>query len=448
MKRWSLGYAALKCYITLVHRIYYKKVFVQGKENIPANEPVIFAPNHQNALMDALAVISTVNKQPVFLARADMFKKKTTAKFLHFLKILPVYRMRDGIENMNRNEKIFRLSSEILNNNQAMGIMPEGNHGDKKQLRPLKKGLLHIAFQAQQKYGDQPGVKIIPVGLDYSNYQKFRSTLFINYGKPIEISTYWQEYQKDGKEALHDLKKELGRELKDLMINIESKEYYSAILHSIIIYREKMAQKMKLNPKNPADLFKASKEIEKALNICCLEHKPELDELNGKLGTYSRCLEILNLRDWVMKENVNLNHFNITLSFTLLILSYPIFIYGIICNYLPFHIPVSIAKRIKDMQFISSVQYGSSLITFPLYYLFLIGLLSSICGNILIILFFALSLPLSGLFSFYYFCQYKKLLARLKVMILSSKGNRSIRKLIDLRKEIITILDTLTGHTA
>lgn len=73
MKRWSPGYAALKSYITLVHRIYYKKVFVQGKENIPANKPVIFAPNHQNALMDALAVISTVNKQPVFLARADMF---------------------------------------------------------------------------------------------------------------------------------------------------------------------------------------------------------------------------------------------------------------------------------------------------------------------------------------------------------------------------------------
>ena len=50
-----------------------------GVENINPDDHLIFAPNHQNALMDALAVLFTHKGQPVFLARADIFKKKAIA---------------------------------------------------------------------------------------------------------------------------------------------------------------------------------------------------------------------------------------------------------------------------------------------------------------------------------------------------------------------------------
>ena len=68
--------------------------------------------------------------------------------------------------------------------------MPEGNHGDKQRLRPLVKGTMRIALRAQEKFGNNQGVKIVPVGLDYEDYQKFFQDLLIIYGQPVEVSEY------------------------------------------------------------------------------------------------------------------------------------------------------------------------------------------------------------------------------------------------------------------
>ncbi len=83
-------------YVKAVFYKYYGKVEVTGQENIPRNEPVIFAPNHQNALMDALIMLFKSPQDIVFLARADIFNKKFLAFFLNSMKMLPVFRQRDG----------------------------------------------------------------------------------------------------------------------------------------------------------------------------------------------------------------------------------------------------------------------------------------------------------------------------------------------------------------
>ena len=58
-KLWNL----LSMYIRLMHNLFYKDIIVEGKQNVPNEGPLLFAPNHQNALMDALAVTFSVNKQ-------------------------------------------------------------------------------------------------------------------------------------------------------------------------------------------------------------------------------------------------------------------------------------------------------------------------------------------------------------------------------------------------
>ena len=62
---------------------FYGKVQVKGLENIPKDQPVIFAPNHQNALMDALIVLFASPQDVVFLARADIFKSRFMAFFIN-----------------------------------------------------------------------------------------------------------------------------------------------------------------------------------------------------------------------------------------------------------------------------------------------------------------------------------------------------------------------------
>ena len=49
----SLYYYPLKLCVTITNLLYFKKVQIQGLNNIPAKGPVIYAITHQNSLLDA-----------------------------------------------------------------------------------------------------------------------------------------------------------------------------------------------------------------------------------------------------------------------------------------------------------------------------------------------------------------------------------------------------------
>jgi 1-acyl-sn-glycerol-3-phosphate acyltransferase len=111
----SLLYTILKFFSDLWHNyFFYKKVSYIGLENIPTNKSVIIGPNHQNALMDAIAIIaSKPYNNPVFLARSDIFKGNIISSFLIKMKILPIYRIRDGKDKLKKNEEIFDETVKI-----------------------------------------------------------------------------------------------------------------------------------------------------------------------------------------------------------------------------------------------------------------------------------------------------------------------------------------------
>ena len=170
IEKYSTRYALFKKAVGFWHdTVFYRKIIVVGSENINPEHHLIYAPNHQNALMDALAVLFTHKGQPVFLARADIFRKKAIASFLYFIKMLPVYRIRDGFSSLKSNDEIFQKTIEVLKHRNGLVILPEGDHAGFRRLRQLKKGICRIAFQADEATGFQLKIKIIPVGVDYSN---------------------------------------------------------------------------------------------------------------------------------------------------------------------------------------------------------------------------------------------------------------------------------------
>ena len=125
IEKFSGRYLVLKKLIGFWHnKIYYRKVIVIGRENINPDDHLIYAPNHQNALMDALAVLFTHKCQPVFLARADIFKRRIIASILYFMKILPVYRIRDGFSSLKSNDEIFHKTIDVIKNKNGLVILP------------------------------------------------------------------------------------------------------------------------------------------------------------------------------------------------------------------------------------------------------------------------------------------------------------------------------------
>ncbi|MFZ5940769.1 MAG: 1-acyl-sn-glycerol-3-phosphate acyltransferase [Bacteroidota bacterium] len=367
--RRSVFYTLLYSYVDFVFKQYYGKVEVSGEENIPRNAPVIYAPNHQNALMDALCILFTSPGDVVFLARADIFRKPWMAKMLNTLKMLPVFRIRDGAQELGKNQEIFDITVGVLHRNHNLCLMPEGNHGDHRRLRTLVKGVFRIAFQAQEQSGNKPDIKIVPVGLDFSDYIKQNQKLLINYGKPIEVSEYWDLYAENNPKGINVLRERLEEEMKKLMIHISNEEYYDVYLDLRTVCNDSMREKMGISGKKLSDRFVADKEMIARLDGVLARDEEKIREIAALVRPYSKGLKEQKIRDWVVRDR------GYSLPRTLwrwltLILTLPVFLYGLINNALVYFIPVLLTRKIKDLQFHSSVKAGASiLLVFPLFYI-------------------------------------------------------------------------------
>ena len=97
-------YSILLPYINWHTRRSYRRFEVHGKENLPKDGGLIFGANHSNTLMDALVLLSSNNVRKVFIARGDIFKNPIAAKVLTFLRILPIFRIRNGVAAVRNNE--------------------------------------------------------------------------------------------------------------------------------------------------------------------------------------------------------------------------------------------------------------------------------------------------------------------------------------------------------
>jgi len=441
---YTVSFSLVRNYIVFAFKRYYGEYVVLGRENIPVNCPVIFAPNHINAFMDAIAVHSIAPpKIPViFLARADVFNNKTAVKILKFAKILPAFRMRDGIENLGKNNETFEQCVEILYKNQALGIMPEGNQGEQRKLRPLVKGIFRIAFAAQQKYNIEPKVKIIPIGIDYGDLTKFGKHIIINIGKPIEISDYIQKHDANPVTATNEIRDKLSTELNNLSLNLASDKHYECFETITEIAALAFVEKLHLQD-STVSRFSARQETAKKL-ISIEKTDPEImDNLELLCKEYSGLLEKLNLRNWVFEKNTKKGS-NIILKGGMLLITLPFFIFGLLCNFLPFLLPVYLRKYILKTEyegFYSSLQFVIGIVTFPLFYL-----LQSLmfCGLIcntwwVILLFFFLQYPL-GKIAIKWYSTTKKFLAIIRYINLTKKKSFDLLQAQRVQEQIIRMI--------
>lgn len=229
----GLLYRLLKFYLPLVFRIFYRKIKIHLPENVPLNGPVIFAINHQNAFMDAIVVATASKRNPWFLTRAGVFGSAMTRFWLKKLQMIPIYRFRDGHAGMKRNDETLALCKQLILDNQAILIFPEGNHDRKWRLRPLQKGLARIVFTTEVATNFQSGLKIVPVGLQYENHLNSGSDLLISFGEPIATHTYQQLYDESPAKAVQSLLEDVRAGITKLMVHVPESMHYESSINTL-----------------------------------------------------------------------------------------------------------------------------------------------------------------------------------------------------------------------
>ena len=227
---YNLGYTILKPYVDFLIKCSYNKILHVGRENVPTDGAIILAPNHTNTLMDALVVLASDNRRKVFVARADIFRAPILAKIFAFFKIMPIMRQRDGFRAVKQNQEIIDKAVDVLKDKVPFCIFPEGTHQAKYSLLPISKGIFKIAFQAQEQITDMP-LYIVPVGIRYGDFFRFRSSVRLQFGEAINVGKYIAEHAEQTQaEQMNGLKQLLTERLESAIFYVPNDENYNATI--------------------------------------------------------------------------------------------------------------------------------------------------------------------------------------------------------------------------
>ena len=361
-------YSFLRHYVDFALKLSYRTIKYVGRERLPKDGAIIFAPNHTNALMDAMVILAMDHRPKVFVARADIFRNPRIAKILKFLKIMPIMRMRDGIDEVRKNNETIEKAVDVLRDKVPFCIFPEGTHQAKYSTLPLSKGIFRIAFQAQELMPDMP-LYIVPVGLRYGNFFRFRSTVRVQIGEPINVGKFIRENSTlTPAEQMNSLKDMLDERMKQSIFYIPNDENYDAVYEICAAVVKSQVRE-----------FRGDEKLRKlrgldahfAANNMTVKHLQELEqtkpELHAELMALGHRASQLRRSRLISLSSVSVKHniFSRIVRILIFILLLPYWLPASLLT-----LPISIVcqllfKKMKDYAFRNSVRYVINLVMWP-----------------------------------------------------------------------------------
>lgn len=192
----EFGYKLLTPLMRVLFNLYYHPKII-NKEVIPKDGPILIVGNHKHVYDQCLTIMAT--KRVIhYMAKKEYFDGRLSW-FFKFVGCIPVNRQ---IKDTAATEQAL----EILKNNGAIGLFPEGTRNKTKDifLLPFKFGTVSMAKKTN--------ATIIPFGLtgDY----KFRSkNLVVRYGTPFKVGDMSLEEAND--KLYHEVEKLMKENLKE-----------------------------------------------------------------------------------------------------------------------------------------------------------------------------------------------------------------------------------------
>ncbi len=183
------AYSLLRPYVDWCTKQSYRYLRFRG-EDLPSDGAVILALNHTNTLMDALVILAGRKGPTAFGSRADIFNRPAVAKVLHFLRILPMARERDGLSHVKENYESFGQIDDVLEHGVPFCMFAEGTHHPGRELQPIKKGIARIALRSAR---NRP-TWVVPTGINYSHFFRYRGSAEVRYGKPVNINDFVRQH--------------------------------------------------------------------------------------------------------------------------------------------------------------------------------------------------------------------------------------------------------------
>lgn len=409
--------------------------------NLQVKGPVIIAMNHPNAFTDPVALsMACYPPRLYYLARGDAFKPGLISWFLGHIGIVPIFRIQDGgKEGLKKNEDAYRKVNELLKKNAKVIIFAEGLCVQERRLRPLKKGVARMVFGAYD-YLNNKDLVVVPVGINYSKPDKFRSNLFYNVGEPIAVKDFIEEYHSNPAKANNKFLEHLEPCMKDLISHINNPADDAAVYMAETLLKKQRVKELNLDYNNLDHQLIALKQITEKINSASINNNPALAEFKKEGKEYFNLLHKSKLRDWLIdpQQNKMVSYSFLLLRTLFLIMSFPIYITGLIANLPPLVITDRLTcKIIKHREFYSSIGLGVSMFAFLLTYLMWFFVSYTLLPNVLLPVLILICIALSAAFCLFYHPFLLKTLGMFRIL-----SNKALwHKLSTQRQRLIGLIN-------
>ncbi len=404
---------------------YFRKIFLSGVENIPEDAGVILAANHPTAFIEPCVLACWLDRSLHFLVRGDLFNKPFYARLMRSLHMLPLFRQDEsGIQAVRDNYKVLDAMSQALGEGKTVMVLAEGNTRHEKRLRPIRKAVARLAFNAASQFPDRE-IYVVPVGVNYTYSERFRSEVMIEFGKPMRLSEYRKLYEEKPPRALREFTQELAERLAEKVVIIERKEDEELVERLFVMHRTER-QDEPLWPVSLSDdsRFRMEKVIADTVNEMDEERKGQLKE---KVDTYWKALATSGLTDRAVyrKRSMHIGRW------LFLILGFVPFALGWLLNYFILWAARKLSlSKVKRVEFQASVAIGVGM-GFYLIYLILLMVLGGLLWGWKGVL-VAFAVPLLGYFALFYW-------EKKRAWLQSASAKETPEKLRQLRASVMEL---------
>lgn len=374
-------------------RINFRKVYLHYQAELPKNKAIIFAANHPTAFLDPVMIGAYLDRPTYFIVRGDIFKGKFILAILNALKLLPIFRFRDGYSNLKNNQATMDTVYQKLSEQRCVLVLAEGQTKHEKRLRPIQKGTARMAFGAIEKHQLEE-IYIVPIGVNYTDSHQFRSFMMTIVGKPIDLRDYIPMHQENPRKAIKQLTDRIETDMRALVTHIEAEADDVWIDQMLSIKRGGFRDLVFPIKSSDPSLWEGEFAAVEKMNAFEASKKAEVTQV---VQDYEAQLEKHKVSNLGVARPEALNISNTLL----LVLGFPLLIVGAFLNCLPMLFAKGLAdQKVKQIEFYSSVRFGAGLVGYLIYWL-LWFIISLIIGNAWLIG-LVLAMPFLGYFTLVY----------------------------------------------
>lgn len=367
---------------------------------------MLFVPNHSNSLVDPLVLMASLRRPLTVTAKNALGRNPLLRWLMSALGVVTFHRREDAgkdTTDQRHNVRSMQRCREILAAGGAVCIFPEGVSHSDSGLRPFKSGPARIALDFVRKEGNPGRLRVVPVGLMYTQKDRMRSDVWLRFGDAIDVGR-WQELHTPG--DADALTEEIRRRVQTLTLNFESRRESTILSWAAEIVATSGQRPIPLGRPAPApsELFRLTARLQAGYQVLQHDSPQELDQLSTRIRRYRHELRRLGIDAGEVYLPMHLGRalLFVARELELIVVGAPLALFGALNHLAPYWIVRRVAQRLsKDKDHWASNVIYPGLVVFPLFYL--IQLLAAwLLLPVAWALLYSVALPYTGYYALLY----------------------------------------------